>query len=815
MQPIGNSHRLLPCPVPGKGTWVHDEGRTRHVNRGQDAPFGARLRQVREAAGLTQEDLAARAGLSAKGISDLERGARRRPHPHTVRALADALELSEDQRAALVAAVPKRGDTTPADRATGSGSILPVPPTPLVGRERNLKEVVRFLRRREVRLLTLTGTGGVGKTRLALEAARDAGEFFMDGVAFIALAPLNNAELVVSSVVRSFGLRETTGQSPREALLAYLRAKQLLLTLDNFEHLLEAASEVSWLIETCPNLTVLVTSRAPLHVQGEQEYLVPPLALPASTRSPTVEEVVGSPSGRLFMERARAASPAFGLDEANAAAVASICWRLAGLPLALELAAAKVRFLDPAMLLSRLDRTLSAGWSRGLPERQRTVRATLDWSHDLLSEAEKALFRCLSVFAGGFTLEAAEAVGAAGREVNAEDVLGLLERLVEQSLVEAEVAGKEPRYRMLEPVRQYALQKLEESGEARTIGRGHASYFLALAERAYPELMGARQVDWLERLDLENDNLMAAVSWALDAGETETAARLGWALWLFWMIRGYQHEGRRWMEAVLERELSPALRARALVAVASLAYGYGDYEWCERYSEEGLKLSQQVGDKIGVAWARFGLGVVALSRTDHEEATPRLQEALRSFRQADEDFGVARATICLGMVALMRGDMGRAKGAFEEALMVARRIGDRTGACITLYNLAQVALSRGDHDRAGSLFEEGLILSEQVADRANVAYCVEGLATVAEAQGKAERSARLLGAAEGLLEVLGAPVYTYYKPDPSLYERTKASARSRLGEEVFEEAWAGGRAMTFERAVGYAVEDDETPSSAQ
>jgi predicted ATPase len=209
-----------------------------------------------------------------------------------------------------------------------------------------------------VRLLTLTGTGGVGKTRLALEAARDAGEFFMDGVAFIALAPLNNAELVVSSVVRSFGLRETTGQSPREALLAYLRAKQLLLTLDNFEHLLEAASEVSWLIETCPNLTVLVTSRAPLHVQGEQEYLVPPLALPASTRSPTVEEVVGSPSGRLFMERARAASPAFGLDEANAAAVASICWRLAGLPLALELAAAKVRFLDPAMLLSRLDRTL-------------------------------------------------------------------------------------------------------------------------------------------------------------------------------------------------------------------------------------------------------------------------------------------------------------------------------------------------------------------------------------------------------------------------------------------------------------------------
>src|SRR5919107_1637370 len=467
-------------------------GRTVSRENNENGPsFGTMLRELRVAAGLTQEELASRAGLTAKAVSALERGERRRPYPHTVRVLAEALGLSDDERASLAASVPRRDAEDPApDGETVDGpppAIPPVPLTSLVGREREVEEIVGLLGRDEVRLLTLTGPGGIGKTRLALEVARGTLGDFPDGVAFVGLAPLGDAALVMPTVSRVLGLTEAGVVHPLEALRQYLSEKTFLLVLDNFEHVVEAAPEVADLLGPCPGLTVLATSRVSLRVRGEREYPVSPLPVPDPTRMPEAEEVARTPAAELFVERATEASPAFELTEKNAAAVAAICWRLDGLPLALELAAAQARFLGPTALLSRLDKALSAGGARDLPERQRTMRATLDWSHGLLSQGEKALFRRLSVFAGGFTLEAAEEVCASEGGVDAEEVLELLGTLAEQSLViEAQQPSTGTRYGMLEPVRQYATELLDESEEAAEVRLRHAGYYLALAEEAEP-----------------------------------------------------------------------------------------------------------------------------------------------------------------------------------------------------------------------------------------------------------------------------------------------------------------------------------------
>ena len=733
-------------------------------NQKDRASFAELLRGMREAAGLTQEELAFRAGLSPNAVGALERGARRRPYPHTVRSLADALELSEDERASLLAAIPGRGGAPSGafDAPAPTRPMLPQPATPVLGRERELEEVAGLLARPGVRILTLTGVGGVGKTRLALEVARaplTAGRF-SDGPVFVGLAPLRDPALVATEILRSLGLQEAEGRTPSETLRDHLRTKRMLLVLDNLEHLLEAALEVAGLIEACPEVVVLATSRAPLRVRGEQEYPVPPLALPSSTRNPAKDAVLEAPSGRLFLERARAVSPGFDVTEDNAWAVAAICWRLAGLPLALELAAANTRFMDPAALLQRLDRALSTAWARDLPERQRTMRSTLDWSHDLLAGEEKVLFRRLSVFSGGFTLDTAEKVCAA-EGVEPGEVPEMLGRLIEQSLVTVTADADGSRYGMLEPVRQYALDKLGESGEEQQGRARHAEYFLGLAEAAKPVFLGREHPMWSRRLEREQDNLRGAMSWVRDAGDVRTGLRLVGALSTFWWMRGYLSEGLRWAEEFLSRPFDVGgpgcglARASAVYGAGELALGRGDLARACEHLEEALALYRRLGDEAGVAAVLVELGQTARAQGDNERAAALSEESLELGRRLNMLNVVAIALNTLGHLERHRGNTEDATGRYEESLALFREIEHRWGSAYTLANLAVAALELGDLDRALALAEESLTIYRELGDRSGMALALISLGDVARGQGKDEQACALYDDALALYQGVG------------------------------------------------------------
>lgn len=522
-------------------------------------------------------------------------------------------------------------------------------------------------------------------------------------------------------------------------------------------------------------------------------------------RRPDVETVNGAPAARLFLDRAGEVSSAFLLTRKNAASVAAICWRLDGLPLALELAAAQARFLGPTELLSRLDQALEAGGARDLPERQRTMHATLDWSHDLLSESDRTLFRRLSVFAGGFPLEGAEALGADG-EVGVQEVLGLLGRLVEQSLVRVEPgADGEVRYGMLEPVRQYALEKLQKSGGEEQTRARHAAYFGDLAVRAGPELKRADQAVWLGRLAREHDNLRAALSWLLGRGEAERVARIGWEIHRFWSVRGHTGEGRRWMERALAgtEELPDGARARALYVVSMLSYVRGDVDRAVEVVEESIAASRAAGDPEILAAALLGRGLTALSGGDLDAAEELLREALAMLREQDDRSGAALGLVGLAQVELARGDPGRAAALLAEAEGLSRSAGDWFTLTAALSSQALESRLRGDDVHTAALLRESVGLAGTLGDAWHVVYGATGLAGVAARQGRAEHAVRLFGAVEALCETMGVAV-----PSLSwraLNERDLAGAREQLDAGTFDAAWAEGRAMALEEAVAEAL----------
>jgi predicted ATPase/transcriptional regulator with XRE-family HTH domain len=767
--------------------------------------FATLLRRLREARGLTQEELAERAGLTVHGVSALERGVRKRPYPHTVRSLATALGRSAEEQAAVLSALLGSASATPpaGSAPADDGAVLrglPAPVTALLGRDHDVAAVAAALRRSTSRLVTLTGTGGVGKTRLALAVTRETAHRYADGVAFVPLAALDDPALVLPAVGRVVGLPNVEDGVADLRVLDQLRCLELLLVLDNLEHLPGARPTVARLLAECPQLVVLATSRAALRLRGESEYAVHPLALPPGGAA-DLAEVESSAAGALLLERARAVSPGFGGGPGGAAAVAALCERLAGIPLALELAAARARVLDAAALLERLDDAMTRAGASDLPLRQRTMRATLDWSHRLLEEQDQALLRRLSVFTGGCTLEAVEAVAT-----DLDDPLGSLEHLVEHSLVVVSGDGAGRRYGMLEPVLQHARSLLdrEEEEHART---AHATFYLEFAEPGAPGHREAEQVAWLDRADREVANLSAAVEWWLDVGDADRAGRMTWAVGLLGWLRGHSRRGRRLAEAVLEHELSTGVRVKVMLAAAAMAVAQGDLEPSGAWWRQAGELATASGDLEGEAFATAGQGLVALAGGRASAAEPFFVAALGLADQVGPttDWLAALTHMWLGTVRLVSGDPRGAIPHIRRGLASARRRGDRLATYVALFGLVQAELAEGRPAAAREHLIEGIELSEETGDLANLAFFVESLAVVEGASGAHARAAVLLGAAQGLRDRVGSEVYGYYLPNPALRAQVETDARAELGDDALAEALAAGAGLAVRDVVAVAL----------
>jgi non-specific serine/threonine protein kinase len=696
---------------------------------------------------------------------------------------------------------------------------LPAPLTSFVGRVREVQAVADLLRRPGARLVTLTGPGGVGKTRLALQAALHVAADFADGVRFVPLAPIRDPELVAPAIAEALGVLDSADHSLPERLRAVLASQNLLLVLDNVEQVAAASPLVGDFLAACPRLKVLATSRLPLHVAGEQQLPVPPLPLPELAGSVSPEQAARSPAVRLFVERAQAVKPDFALTAANAPAVAEICRRLDGLPLAIELAAARCKVLSaPALLALLTDRfRVLAGGPREAPDRLRTLREAVAWSYDLLAPEEQALFRRLAVFVGGFQLDAAEAVAIAPEDLSI-DALEALSALVDHSLLQAEEGpAGEPRFTMLETIRAYGGERLAASGEAAATQAAHAAQMLNLAERAGDAVALPGGERWLTRLTAEQDNLRAALGWLEATGDAEGFVRLAGALRFFWFIRGHFHEGNGWLERALARGTAApaAVRARALYGLGLLTTWRSDDRPVALF-DESLALWRTLGDQHGTATALHGLGMVAMHRGDQDRAERHFAEALALARELDETLvagtlaGVALQS--LGCVAYARGQTASAVALFEEALDRDRALAFGWQAIYALIGLAFVSLDANDPTRSLDRFREALDLAWAYGDRRALVSVLAGTAAVAAAAGQPERAARLFGAVESLREAVGMPAAAVFAPFRVAAERGTATARAALQGTAFAAAWTAGRALPLEQAVTEAAEIAAPPS---
>ncbi len=718
---------------------------------------------------------------------------------------------------------------------------LPVQRDPLLGREKEVATLRAMLLRPDVGVVTLTGPGGTGKTRLALQLAADLLDQFRDGVYFVDLAPITEPGLVPAAIAQALEVREQGNQPILDQLLDYLHDKQLLLVLDNFEQVVAATPQVARLLTRAPGLRMLVTSRIPLRLRGEQEFPVPPLGLPpldasldmrdATPASDYADRIMQYEAVRLFVERARAVQPDFSLQPANAPAVAAICHRLDGLPLAIELAAARIRLLPPQAMLTRLNQRLRllTGGPRDLPDRQQTLRNAIAWSYDLLDETEQTLFRRLAVFAGGFTLEAAETVcsddegpgtrdqqdgsprfGPPSSVLSPEEVLDGVDSLLTKSLVRrVEQADGEPRFTMLETIREYATEKLRADTEADAVHRAHARFFRLFAPEAAKKLVGPEQLEWLDQLEADHDNLRAALAWLIAHQAADEGLQLACSLAYFWEWRGYLSEGRRWLEAALANGHSVAAltpqHAQAYAEASLLAERQSDYVASKRLAETSLALSGITRNKASRALALRVLGMLSMRNGQYSTVLAQHEESLALYQEVGDRQGIGAGLTNLGETYMLMGDYARAGQLVEDALAVSVAAGDSRATAKTRLFLGLVLLLQGDFERAEQVGRAALDVLRLVGDKWWIAQALLGFAVIAAEQGQVRRAVRILGAAAAMLKALGSDLTGNAL---RLHDRVMALASAQVWTNIAP-AWAEGQAMTPEQVVQYALA--ETP----